>query len=678
MEALESKLLKTKLTKTEAEELSSKANQIIKANSPEHSWSLISRTLLNANMPFIVHQILYDYVYADVKENVPRPTWIPSLEEKKKTRAYDFWTSIGLNSYEELHSWSCHNRLDFWAEVTKKLDIVFSKKFDQIAEKENLENPNWFKGARMNIADSCFRESNKNNVAITYKAEGGQVQQWTFQELNVYSNQVANGLIALGLRKGDRIAIDMVMTAESIAIYLGVIKVGGVIVSIPDSLAPAEVQKRLLISETKLLFTQDVLLRAGKELPLYEKILEANPKMVVVLPIQEPSSLVLREQDMYWSRFLSDKNKFDTVQCSPMDHINILFSSGTTGEPKAIPWNHSTPVKSAADGLFHHDIHKGDVVAWPTNLGWMMGPWLIFASLLNEASIALFYGIPTGREFGEFVQEAKVNMLGVVPSIVKQWKESNCLKGLDWSCIKNFSSTGESSNAEDMFWLMAIADYKPIIEYCGGTEIGGGYICGSMVQAAAPAHFTTQAIGLNLRILDEDGEPTVQGEVFIEGPSIGLSVELLNQDHHKLYYEETPLYGGKPLRRHGDEIEIVPNGFFRAHGRVDDTMNLGGIKVSSIEIERTLNMMVGVLETAAIAVNLSQGGPNALVVYVVLEVKESHDADSLRKEFQNLIKSKLNPLFKIMNVCIIEELPRTPSNKIMRRVLRNKYSKELI
>lgn len=678
MEALESKLLKTKLTKTEAEELSSKAHQIIKTNSPEHSWSLISRTLLNAKIPFIVHQILYDYVYADAKENVPRPTWIPSLEEKKKTRAYNFWTSIGLNSYEELHSWSCHNRLDFWVEVTKNLDIVFSKKFDQIAEKENLEHPNWFKGAKMNIVDSCFRESNKNNVAITFKAEGGHVQQWTFQELNRYSNQVANGLIALGLSKGDRIAIDMVMTAESVAIYLGVIKFGGVIVSIPDSLAPAEVKKRLLISKTKLLFTQDTLLRAGKELPLYEKILEANPEMVVVLPIKEPSSIVLRKQDMYWSGFLSHKNKFDTVQCNPMDHINILFSSGTTGEPKAIPWNHSTPVKGAADGLFHHDIHKGDVVAWPTNLGWMMGPWLIFASLLNEASIALFYGTPTGREFGEFVQEAKVNMLGVVPSIVKQWKASNCLEGIDWSCINNFSSTGESSNAEDMFWLMAIAGYKPIIEYCGGTEIGGGYICGSMVQAAAPAHFTSPAIGLNLKILDEEGEPTVQGEIFIEGPSIGLSVELLNQDHHKLYYEETPLYCGKPLRRHGDEIEIVPNGFFRAHGRVDDTMNLGGIKVSSIEIERTLNKMAGVLETAAIGVNMSRGGPNALVIYVVLEVKESYNADILRKDFQNLIKSKLNPLFKIMDVCIIDGLPRTPSNKIMRRVLRNKYSKELI
>ncbi len=677
MGSLVSKLLNAELPKIEANDFSARVKEIVKENRPEKSWTIISKTLLNAEMPFIVHQILFEHVYADVKENVPKPAWIPSLEEIKKTRAYDFWSSIGIDGFKELHTWSCDNRQAFWTEVTKKLNIVFSKNFDQICEKENLENPNWFKGAKMNIVDSCFRESNKKKVAITYKAEGGQVHRWTFQDLESYSNRVANGLIALGFKKGDRIAIDMVMTAESVAIYLGVIKTGGVIVSIPDSLAPDEVKKRLEISEVKLLFTQDVLLRAGKELPLYKKILNANPKKVVVLPNKEPVDSDLRQQDLYWSEFLSDKAEFNTVQCDPMDHINILFSSGTTGEPKAIPWNHSTPIKCAADGLFHHDIHKEDVVAWPTNLGWMMGPWLIFASLLNEASIALYYGAPTIREFGEFVQEAKVNMLGVVPSIVKQWKATNCLDGLDWSFIKNFSSTGESSNAEDMFWLMAIAGYKPIIEYCGGTEIGGGYICGSMTQAAAPAHFTTKAIGLNVLILDEAGNTALQGEVFIEGPSMGLSVELLNQDHHKLYYEDTPFFRGKPLRRHGDEIELVHHSFYRAHGRVDDTMNLGGIKISSIEIERTLNKMPGVLETAAIAVSLSQGGPNALVVYVVLEAKERYDTEILRKDFQNLIKTKLNPLFKIMSVCIIDVLPRTPSNKVMRRVLRKKYTKEL-
>ena len=145
-----------------------------------------------------------------------------------------------------------------------------------------------------------------------------------------------------------------------------------------------------------------------------------------------------------------------------------------------------------------------------------------------------------------------------------------------------------------------------------------------------------------------------------------------------MYYEDTPVFDGKSLRRHGDEIEVVPNGFYRAHGRVDDTMNLGGIKVSSIEIERTLNKMSGVLETAAIAVNLSLGGPNELVVYVILEEKETPDAEMLRKEFQRMIKSELNPLFKIMNVCIAKKLPRTASNKVMRRVLRKQYCDDLI
>ncbi|PCJ55009.1 MAG: hypothetical protein COA79_21225, partial [Planctomycetota bacterium] len=117
-----------------------------------------------------------------------------------------------------------------------------------------------------------------------------------------------------------------------------------------------------------------------------------------------------------------------------------------------------------------------------------------------------------GREFGEFVRDAKVNMLGVVPSMVKHWKNSKALDGIDWTNIHNFSSTGESSNAEDMFWLMAKAGYKPVIEYCGGTEIGGGYLSGSMLQEAAPSFFTTPCMGLNLYILDEEGHETKQGE----------------------------------------------------------------------------------------------------------------------------------------------------------------------
>jgi acetyl-CoA synthetase len=262
---------------------------------------------------------------------------------------------------------------------------------------------------------------------------------------------------------------------------------------------------------------------------------------------------------------------------------------------------------------------------------------------------------------------------------------------MDWSAIKNFSSTGESSNAEDMLWMMSKAGYKPVIEYCGGTEIGGGYITGTMVQPAAPACFTTPALGLDILMLDENDIKSNKGEVFIVPPSIGLSVSLLNKDHHEEYFQDTPKCDGAIqgcsglslaeqsvfsdnvfLRRHGDEIEQINSAFYRAHGRVDDTMNLGGIKVSSVEIESTLNQLDGIKESAAIGIS-SLGGPSELVLYIVLEEGHAATTEELIKLMQLAIKSNLNPLFKIKEVHLTKSLPRTASNKVMRRTLRNQY-----
>ena len=296
---------------------------------------------------------------------------------------------------------------------------------------------------------------------------------------------------------------------------------------------------------------------------------------------------------------------FPAVPCDPDAHTNILFSSGTTGEPKAIPWTHTTPIKCAADAYLHHDIHPGDVLAWYTNLGWMMGPWLIYASLINKATIALSDGVPTSRDFGVFVQNAKVTMLGVVPTLVRAWKNTDCMHGLDWHAIRAFSSTGECSNPEEMLYLMSLAGYKPVIEYCGGTEIGGGYVTGTRIQPAAPSTFTTPALGLDFLLFDDEGNLSDNGEVFIVPPSLGLSTRLLNADHNAVYFTETP----RPnLRRHGDALERLADGYYRIHGRVDDTMNLSGIKVSSAEIEEVLNVVSGVQETAAVAVSPKDGG----------------------------------------------------------------------
>ena len=662
--------------------------------------------------------------------------WVPSLEQIQATNIAALMRHLDLCSYPELYAWSIRDRAGFWELMIQRLGIRFQQPYTQLVDlSAGTESPRWLVNAQFNIVESCF-QAPETAPAIVFQKEGRSIETWSYHKLHALTNRVANGLVKLGLRSGDAIAIDLPMTAESIAIYLGIIKAGCVVVSIADSFAATEIATRLRLSQAKAIFTQDWIQRCGKQLPLYAKVIAAEAPLAIVLSQYAVPDVELRSGDFTWKQFLSPMETFDPVPMAPSSHINILFSSGTTGDPKAIPWTQTTPIKCAVDAHLHHDLHPGDVVAWSTNLGWMMGPWLIYASLINRATIALYEGAPTTRGYGQFIQDAGVTMLGVVPSLVSGWKTTNCMQGLNWSAIKAFSSTGECSNPQDMRFLMSLAGCKPVIEYCGGTEIGGAYITGTLVQPCMPATFTTPALGLDFVILDEANCPADKGEGFLIPPAIGLSTELLNQDHHQVYFANTPWFeqtedtetrghrdtgttnkrqGAKHystlhprhsslstqnsklktynsklnpppstlqppahplpalLRRHGDYLERLPNGYYRMCGRVDDTMNLGGIKVSSAEIEQAINTVEGICETAAIAVSPGGGGPSQLIIYAVVAPTTQNSQTELAALLQAAIAQHLNPLFKIRDLVIVEALPRTASNKVMRRVLRDQY-----
>lgn len=638
-------------------------------------WQQLTQHVLTPDHPLALHQLLYNAAFADWDINRgPPPAWFPTQAQIQATNIAELMQAVSVSTYPELHAWSVQHRAEFWDLMIQRLEIRLQQPYTEVLNlAAGVETPEWLVNGRLNIIESCFQAPAKS-PAIVFQPEGATLSTLTYGELQALSNRVANGFVEMGWKPGDAIAIDMPMTVESVAIYLGIILAGGVVVSIADSFAANEIATRLRIADTKAIFTQDFIHRGGKYLPLYAKVVAANTPTAILIASEGAPSVPLRPGDLLWSQFLSSEDRFKAVPTSPNAHTNILFSSGTTGKPKAIPWTQTTPIKCAADGHLHHDIHPGDVVAWPTNLGWMMGPWLIYASLINQAAIALYYGAPTTRGFGQFVQDAQVTLLGVVPSLVSVWKTTGCLQGLDWRALKAFSSTGECSNSQDMLFLMARAGYRPIIEYCGGTEIGGGYITGTLVQPAAPSTFTTPTLGLDLVILDEDNQPANKGEAFIIPPSMGLSTELLNRNHHQVYFANTPhlpIPLSSSLRRHGDQLERLPNGYYRALGRVDDTMNLGGIKVSSVEIEQVINAVEGVRESAAIAIAPSEGGPSQLEVYVVAS-PNSPEPETLMQLLQTAIRQHLNPLFKIHDLKIVQSLPRTASNKVMRRLLRQR------
>jgi len=641
----------------------------------EAGWKAIQHQWLSPQRPFAMHLWAYQQIYGEaaLREN-PQPVWFPTKEQIGRTHVGKWCLRHECDSVSQLHLWSVRHREEFWQEVIDELEIPFDRLPHSIWDiGKSPTSPVYLPGATMNIAESCFL-GDRDRPAVIFDDEEGRTIRWSLGRLQEEVQRVAGALTAAGFGRGSRAAVMMPMTPEAVAIYLGVIWAGGAVVAIADSFAAPEIATRLEITRPELLFVQGEYVRAGKTIDLYRRMLQIDAPPCVVVG----DTSIRRPEDQDYGEWISGAAPLhDSVPCSPMDATNYLFSSGTTGTPKAIPWTHSTPIKCAADARFHQDVHAGDRLAWPTNLGWMMGPWLIYAALVNRATIALYGGSPAGRSFAEFVQDQRITMLGVVPSLIRAWRENETLEGLDWSHLHCFSSTGECSQPEDMLYLMSRAGYRPMIEYCGGTELAGGYISATLAVPCAPSVFTTPAFGLDFVILDESGTETSCGEAFLVPPSLGMSTTLLNRDHYEAYYSDVPKGpGGVALRRHGDRVEQLGPGRYRVLGRADDTMNLGGIKVSSAEIERVVTTVAGIREAAAVAVPPPGGGPSQLVVFAVAATDQDADAAGLGDAVRSAIRSQLNPLFKMKRLVLVEQLPRTASNKVMRRLLREKAVRE--
>jgi len=671
--------------------LSDRVNAVARARSntsdPDEQvrlW-LDFRSIVNgrpsARRLFPVHEFLYRIAYTGRRsEDGPAPAWLPSTQQARDSNIARLMRELGLTSYRDLHRWSITNRDDFWATMIRKLGILFRTPPSRIRDpRSDPTRPDWFPGATMNIAESCFR-GNARKTAIVYASEASAVlRRMSYGDLRRLATRVASGLERMGTEPGDRFALYMPMTPESVATYLGIVLAGRCVVGIADASAPEEFAKRTRIAEAKGVFTVDSYVRDGKQHAIYAKVVEARGPPAIVLPAEGANRVrIRRPKDVAWNDFLGESEQFDAVVRRPSDATNILFSSGTTKDPKAIPWTHTTPIKSAADAYLHHDVVSSDVLAWPTSFGWMMGPWLTYASLINRATMALYVGSTRDRAFGEFVSRSKVTMLGVVPKLVRAWKMAGTMEDVNWNRIRRFSSTAEPSSPEEMLYLMFLAGYKPVIEYCGGTEIGGAYVTATMVQPNAPATFSTPALGLDF-VIEDDGKTARRGEVFLVPPSIGLSNDLLNQDHFEEYFAGAPDGpNGERLRRHGDQIERLGAGYFRHHGRIDDMININGVKTSSEEI-RSVIANERVYDTKPIAVDTDGSGQHRLVVYAVpadRHLVKSHElAEELRATFQKRIKDRLNPLLAhIHEVVLVEELPQAgPGKTQTMKALRRDY-----
>ncbi|XP_077211884.1 acyl-activating enzyme 18 [Tasmannia lanceolata] len=675
-------------------------------------WRELSIGVLKPTHPHALHQLLYYTIYGrwDISTRGPPLYWFPSPMHSKHTnlgRVMEIHCPklLGSSYQDPIKSFSLFQKFSvdhpevYWGIVVKELSVIFREGPKCVLDTtdKSKHGGSWFPGSVLNIAECCLLpmevpKKHDDSVAIIWRDEGhdnSPVNHLLLRELRNQVMMVANALDAV-FTKGDTIAIDMPMTVNAVIIYLAIILSGRVVVSIADSFAAKEIATRLRVSKAKGIFTQDFIVRGGRNFPLYSRVIESGPCKAIVIPAAgKDLGVRLRDHDLSWKDFLAHVNHLPSPHCySPFYQsmescTNILFSSGTTGDPKAIPWTQLSPIRCAADSWAHMDTKPGEICCWPTNLGWVMGPILLYSCFLSGTTLALYHGSPLDRGFGKFVQDAGVTMLGTVPSIVKAWKSTGCMDGLDWTKIKKLASTGEASNVDDDLWLSSRVSYKPIIECCGGTELASSYIQSSVLQPQAFGAFSTATMSTGFVILDEHGVPypddqACVGEVGLFPVYMGATDILLNADHEEIYFNGMPTYRGMPLRRHGDIIQRTVGGYFVVQGRADDTMNLGGIKTSSVEIERVCDRAdENILETAAVSIKSGSGGPEQLVILAVLKKGSNCEPDQLKIKFSRAIQRNLNPLFKVSFVKVVPEFPRTASNKLLRRVLRDQMQQAL-
>jgi acetyl-CoA synthetase len=680
--------------------------------------------------------------------------WTPTPDVIERAQLTKFMKQVGVSTWDELYEFSICDVEKFTEEVIKFLDIKFDPPYEKLLDTSNgIEFPKWFSRrgdkrsgdtpvpmsakherssaasgsedksvlaptAGLNVTTMCLdrwqTEEMKDQPAVIWEGEEGYQDSRTYTELLDEVNNCAAGLRYYGFGKGDAIGIHMPMVVETVVALLAINRIGAIAVPVFSGYGVEAIASRLNAVRARALFTSNRFPRRGKEVTAYKIAYQA----VTSCPTIEKVFVVLRDSvddDPDFSSLVGlyeDYNILTMIEgadpannpdgsaelTSAEDPLIILYTSGTTGKPKGIAHTHASfPIKAAHDMAFGTDVGRGTRICWYTDIGWMMGPWLIYGALINGATICIYDGAPdytTPDRMWEFCAKHKVEILGISPTLIRAL--SNCGDDLpkkhDLSSLRAFASTGEPWNPAPWWWLFEkVGNSKlPIINYSGGTEIAGGILMGNPLLPIKPCSFPAPCPGMDVDILDEDGisvEAGKVGELVIKQPWIGMARGFWQE---KERYLETYWSRFKNIWVHGDWAMRDKDGHWFILGRSDDTLKVAGKRVGPAEVESLLVAHPAVTEAAVIGVPDEVKG-TAMVAFVVRsrDIPVPTDAASALEKTSAASGSEdkrvLAPLLKALvakdmgkplapsMIHFVSALPKTRNAKVMRRVIRAAY-----
>lgn len=616
--------------------------------------------------------------------------WRPKPEVLAHSTLSAFIQRHGIADYAALQVRANGDPAWLWDAVLRFFDVRFEHPYSHILDTHHgIERPRWCVDGTTNLVSNALDRRRGtaawSREALVWEGETGDVRRVTYAQLHAECCRLAGALRALGVGRGDVVALYMPMLPEVAAAFFAVAKIGAIVMPLFSGFGPRPLRDRLNHGNAKAVITADCGWRRGTRLAMKATLDEAAadaPALRHIIVLQRDGDAPMqRGRDAWWQDIVANQpDDWPTPPLPAETPVMLMYTSGTTGAAKGTVHTHCGVIgKNLLDVGLCLDLQAGERLLWMSDMGWVAGPKVVMSAALLGATLVMAEGTPdypdAARQW-RLIEQHRVTLLGTVPTAVRQAMRGGTapVARHDLSSLRGVVTAGEPWDREAWLWCFnhICGRRVPILNYGGGTECGGANLIGTLHTALKPCAFGGPVPGSGADIVDAEGKPCAPGhigELVLRNPSIGLTRGLWRDNEHSEHFLDSYWRQCPGVWTQGDLALRDADGQWFMLGRSDDTIKIAGKRTGPAEIESVI-METGLVSEAAV-IGIADALTGQALTCVCIAPPGVHDEAELCAAITGQVVKSFGAPYRPRHVLLVPALPKTRNQKIMRRLLRS-------